>query len=122
MKNHLQAILAASVIGCLSGCISGKQTSTFNPEAVYRVPAAGMWTTDLVDDATGKKQGRMFVFPGTFLIYDGSEIRWKGLRKSHFAILEELIWKLFSLFFHPDFYRGRLLTITNRITYNQYVA
>lgn len=55
--------------------MTDKPATTFNPDAVYRVPATGLWTLDLIDDATGKKQGRMFVLPGTFLIYEGEEIR-----------------------------------------------
>ena len=55
--------------------MSAKRDTTFNPAALYRVPAGGIWTRDLIDDDTGKKQGRMFVLPGTFLIYDTDEIR-----------------------------------------------
>lgn len=75
MKTILLLITATSALGCLTGCMNANKATTMNPEAVYRVPAAGMWTEDLIDDATGKKQGRMYVLPGTFMVYDGTEVR-----------------------------------------------
>lgn len=75
MKRILLAITMISVIGFLPGCETIDPATTYNPEAVYRVPANGLWMQDLIDDATGQKQGRMFVLPGTFLVYDGSEIQ-----------------------------------------------
>jgi len=75
MKKILPLIILASALACLNGCTSTARPVTYNPEAVYRVQADGMWTKGLIDDDTGKIQGKMYVPPGVFLITDGKEIR-----------------------------------------------
>ncbi len=74
MKKAPPMITIACVTLLMTSCASTKLTTTFNPDAVYRVPASGMWTEGLIDHKTGKRQGRMLLIPGTMVWYRASEI------------------------------------------------
>lgn len=69
MKTILQLITIFCTLGWLSGCTSAGRPGhvTFNPEAVYRIPASGKWMEGLIDADTGRIQGKMYVPPGCLL-------------------------------------------------------
>lgn len=54
--------------------MSAARPVTYNPEAVYKVPASGITVKGLTDADTGKIQGEMWLPPGTLVLTDDKEI------------------------------------------------
>ena len=72
-SKFLLTLLTGVLLSC-AGCVSSVPTATFNPGAIYQVPPEGAWMNDLVDDATKRRTGTIWVPPGTLLVYDSGEV------------------------------------------------
>lgn len=66
-------LIAAALL--LNGCATDEPTAIFNPQAIYHAPPSGLWVSGLIDEATAKNTGAIWIFPGTTIFYESSEIK-----------------------------------------------